>query len=299
MGCAEKPQESLRVSAVLWPGYEPLYLAGKLGYFDDQPIRLIDFLTNTDAMLAFRNHNLEAGAFTLDEVLRLLSDGLDIEVILVMDVSNGGDVIMANPDIPSVAALKGRRIAVEDSAVGGFILARALETHGLSLSDVTAVPVSPMEQSDAFQQGQVDAAVSFDPYRAQLVKEGKREIFSSREIPNEIVDVLVVRRDFSQRHPELVRKLVDVWFRTLAYQTRHPRESAAYSANRFSTTVDGYLASLEGLRFTTQEENRQLLDASRSPLIDDAERFYRVLAQMNIQRQGVMIGPHLNAAYLP
>ena len=33
--------------------------------------------------------------------------------------------------------------------------------------------------------------------------------------------------------------------------------------------------------------------------LDDAERFYRVLAQMNIQRQGVMIGPHLNAAYLP
>jgi NitT/TauT family transport system substrate-binding protein len=298
-GCADKPQETLRVSGVLWPGYEPLYLAGKLGYLDEQKIRLIDFLSNTDAMLAFRNHNLEAGAFTLDEVLRLLADGMDIEVILVMDISDGGDVIMANPGIESVEALHGRRIAVEDSAVGGFVLTRALQVHGLDLGDVIVVPLNAMEQQEAFRAGKVDAAVSFDPYRTQLLKDGKREIFNSREIPDEIVDVLVVRRDYSQRHPETVRRLVTAWFRALAYQSRHPRKSAAYSSHRFSTTVDDYLAGLKRLRFPTIQDNRQLLDSERSPLVANAQRFGRVLAKMHIQAEGIDIRPRLSPAYLP
>jgi len=298
-GCAERPPETLRVSAVLWPGYEPLYLASKLGYLDTREIRLIDYLSNTDAMRAFRNHNLEAGAFTFDEVLRLLSDGLDIEIILAMDISDGGDVIMANPGFDSVASLKGHRIAVESSAVGGFVLARALESHGRDLDDVTVVSINAMEQLEAFRRGRVDAAVSFDPYRTQLLKAGKHEVFNSREIPDEIVDVLVVRRDFSRRHPQLVHKLVNAWFRALDYQKRHPRRSAAYSVNRFGTTVEDYLAGLQRLRFASVADNRRLLDPHDSPLVANARRFYQVLAQMQVIGREVPVGPQLNPGYLP
>lgn len=299
MGCAEKPQQPLRVSAVLWPGYEPLYLASKLGYFDDEPVQIIDYLSNTDAMLAFRNHNLEAGAFTFDEVLQLLADGMEIDVILVMDISDGGDVILANPELTSMADLKGKRIAVESSAVGGYVLARALELHGLSLDSITLVSTNAMEQQLAFESGQVDAAVSFDPYRTQLLKMGKREIFNSREMPNEIVDVLVVRRDYSQQHPQTVQKLVDGWFRALNYQRQNPRESAAYSVNRFDTTVDDYLAGLALIRFAGIEENRLLLDPVHSSLVTNAEKFFDVLARMNIERRDVVVGPQLNPGYLP
>lgn len=63
-GCTEKPQTPLRIGAVLWPGYEPLYLASKLGYFKDQPVKIIDYLSNTDAIQAFKNNNLNAAAVT-------------------------------------------------------------------------------------------------------------------------------------------------------------------------------------------------------------------------------------------
>lgn len=297
--CVNKPPQSMRVSAVLWPGYEPLYLAGKLGYYGDAPVQIIDYLSNTDAMLAFRNHNLEAGAFTFDEVLRLLADGLDIQVILIMDTSDGGDVILANPGIRSMADLKGKRVAVESSAVGGFVLARALALHGLSLDDIKVVSTNAMEQHDAFRNGKVDAAVTFDPYRTDLLRLGTHEIFSSREIPNEIVDMLVVRRDYGLRHPDTVRALVQGWFRALAYQREHPRESAAYSVNRFNTNVEDYLGGLARLRFASESDNRTMLDPADSPLISNAERFYRVLAQMNVRRTKVAIGTHLSSAYLP
>jgi NitT/TauT family transport system substrate-binding protein len=296
--CAEKPQEPLRISAVLWPGYEPLYLATKLGYLDDQPVQLIDYLSNTDAMHAFRSHQLEAGAFTFDEALQLLADGMDIQIVLVMDISDGGDVIVANPDIARVEQLKGRRVAVETSAVGAYVLARALELHGLALEDVEVVSTNAMEQLDAFRNGRIDAAVSFDPHRTRLIKQGKREIFNSREMPNEVFDVLVVRRDYSERYPQTVQKVVDAWFRALDYQAGQPRRSAAYSVNRFDTTVDDYIASLSRMKFADREQNRILLDPQHSPLIANAARIYGILARLQLAQRSVRIGRQLHPDYI-
>lgn len=297
-GCADKPQEPLRISAVLWPGYEPLYLASKLGYLDGQPVQLIDYLSNTDAMLAFRNHQLEAGAFTFDEVLQLLAEGVDLQVVLVMDVSDGGDVILANPGIDSVADLKGRRVAVETSAVGAFVLARALQLHGLELDDIQAVATNAMEQEAGFAQGLVDAAVSFDPYRTRLLKQGKVEIFNSREIPNEIVDVFVVRSSYVKQHPEVVQHVVDAWYQALEQQRLRPRETAALSVNRFGTSIDDYIAGLQLMHFPSRAETRALLDPHDSPLLETAEHLYEVLERLDVQRRGVTMAPHLNPRFV-
>lgn len=297
--CSEPPQDTLRISAVLWPGYEPLYLASKLGYFDDEPVQLIDYLSNTDAMHAFRSHNLEAGAFTFDEVLQLLSAGVDIQIILIMDVSHGGDVILANPGIESVPELRGKRVAVESSAVGAYVLTRALQVHGMDLNDVIIVSTNAMEQVDSFQQGLVDAAVSFDPYRTQLMKQGKLEIFNSRAIPNEIVDVLVVRRDYIAQYPDTIRKVIQAWYRALEYQSANPQESASFSTHRFGSSMDDYIAGLKLLKFASKAENRTMLDPVHSPLIGNADRLYGVLARLGVQRNGVQIAPALNPAFIP
>lgn len=298
-GCVDRPQETLRVGAVLWPGYEPLYLAGKLGYYDDQPIKVIDYLSNTDTILAFKNHNLHAAAFTLDETLQLLADGVDIDVVLVMDMSYGGDVILANPGIDSVEALKGKPVAVESSAVGMFVLKRALELHDMDVSDIQVVSTNAMEQASSFASGKVVAAVSFDPYRTPLVKSGKQEIFNSTLIPNEIIDVLVVRRSYAEQYPDTVKQLVEAWFKALAYQAKNPQKSATYSLKRFNTTVEDYIASLERLKFTTKEDNRRLLDSQESPLLKQQQGMIEILYELELIKKTPSLQGHISSRFIP
>lgn len=297
--CVERPQETLRVGAVLWPGYEPLYLADKLGYYQGQPIKVVDYLSNTDTLLAFKNHNLHAAAFTLDETLQLLSDGVDIDVILIMDMSYGGDVILANPGIDRVEDLQAKPVAVESSAVGMFVLKRALELHDMDMSDVQIVSTNAMEQASSFAKGKIVAAVSFDPYRTQLVKSGKQEIFNSTLIPNEIIDVLVVRRSYSEQYPDTVKQLVDAWFKALVYQAESPQKSAAYSLKRFDTTVEDYIASLERLRFSTKKDNRRLLDSNNSPLLEQQYRMIEILHDLKLVKKTPTLQGHLNSRYIP
>ena len=298
-GCMDKPQETLRIGAVLWPGYEPLYLAKKLGHFEKQPIKLIDYLSNTDAMLAFKNRNLEAGAFTLDETLQIISDGIDVDIILIMDVSNGGDVILANEDIKDVKALKGKAVAVESTAVGAFVLKRALELNGMELNDIKIVSTNAMEQSSSFAKGEIVAAVSFDPYRTQLLRLGKKEIFNSTLIPNEVFDVLVIRKDYSKKNRVVVQHLINSWFDALKYQQEHPVESAKYSLKRFDTTSEDYINGLKLIKFATKDENSYLLDAEKSPLLSQQNKVVEILKSLRLISRTPSLEGHLDKSYIP
>ena len=85
---------------------------------------------------------------------------------MVTDISNGADVILAKPEIQSLKDLKGRRVGVDSTALGAFVITRALGQVGLSPKDIEIVSLGVSEQERAFKQGIVDAVVTFEPVRS-------------------------------------------------------------------------------------------------------------------------------------
>lgn len=63
----------LRIGTLVWPGYEPLYLARERGYLDPKSVRLVEYPSNSEVTRAFRNRAIEAAALTFDEVHPLLA----------------------------------------------------------------------------------------------------------------------------------------------------------------------------------------------------------------------------------
>ena len=297
--CTPKPVDILRIGSVQWPGYEPLHIAKQLGYYDDQPIKLIDYVANSDAMRAFKNGTLEACAFSLDETLMLISEGIELEIVLVMDISDGGDVILVNPGITSVKELAGKRVAIESSAVGTYVGTRALELAGLKKEDVTVVPILVTEAAEAFKEDKIDAAVTFDPYRSKLLKMGKIEIFNSKSIPNEIIDVLIVKKEYKKKNPKVVKNLIEGWFKALAYAEKYPKKAAVYGSKRQQMSVDEYLESLTLLKFPNIKENLALLDAETSALLKSSIKLNTTLQELGYTNQNTMIGPYLNKEFIP
>lgn len=298
-GCTDAPKEPLRIGAVLWPGYEPLYLASKLNYFQNQPIKIIDYLSNTDAIQAFNNHNLNAAAFTLDETLQVLDTNNDIDIVLIMDTSNGGDVILANPGINSVKDLKNKPVAVESSAVGAYVLKRALQLNDMTFDDIQIVSTNAMEQLSAFEQGKAVAAVTFDPYRTKILKTGKKEIFNSTQIPDEVIDVLVVRKQYLKKNPEVIAELIRGWFKALEYQNQYPEESAAYSIKRFNNTSEEYIASLKLLNFVSAKKNHILLNSKNSPLLNQQKDILSILNDLGLTKNNPDLNNSLNDRFIP
>lgn len=264
-GCSREAPAPLQVATNVWPGYEPLYLARSLGYYPDSAVRFHEMTTSADVLKAFRNHAVDGAALTLDEALLLVRDGIDVRILLVADISHGADAIMARPAIKTIRDLKGKRVGVESMALGAYVLTRALDQAGLPPRDVTIVPVPVQEHERAYSAGEIDAVVTFEPARTRLAAQGAHSIFDSRQIPNEVIDVVVVRADMLQSRPGQVKTLEEGWFKALEYLRANPADAARLMGKREGLTAAQFKATLDGIVIPDRAENKRLLSGALLP----------------------------------
>src|SRR5689334_17367633 len=172
--CMRENESVLRIGTNVWIGGEPLYLARDLGRLDARAVQLVEYPSASEVLRAFRNFAIDGMVVSLDELLGLAVDGLQPRVILVIDMSNGADAVVGRAGMRGMSDLKGKSIAVESGALGAYMLSRALTLNGMQASDVRVVHLESHEQPSAFAKGEVDGAVTFDPYRVQLLRGGAR-----------------------------------------------------------------------------------------------------------------------------
>ena len=79
-----------------------------------------------------------------------------------------GQAILTLEDSPikSLANLKGKKVAFAKGTSQHYITVRALEKVGLKFSDIKPIYLSPAEALHAFERGDIDAWVIWDPYTA-------------------------------------------------------------------------------------------------------------------------------------
>ncbi len=122
-----------------------------------------------------------------------------------MDYTTGSDGVVAKEDIQSLQDLKGKRIAVQEGTIAHFTVLKALEKAGLDQTQVQLVDLDLDSLQQAFLHDEVDAAGTYEPYMSNMARQGKGHIiFSSREIPRAICDVLFVKEQIARDHLDVV-----------------------------------------------------------------------------------------------
>jgi len=204
---------------------------------------------------------LQGAGFTLDEAFSLAASWRPIKIVLIMDYSVGGDMIVGQRHIHNMRDLRGKRVGYEGTLVGEFLLRRALQLNFIRPSDVTLVNVNASDWLRVFHEATIDALVCFNPMANRLLhEENGNLLFSSSQIPHEIIDVLAFTEAFFEANPKAVRELARAWFESLDYLRRHPQQAAGMIAARKGITPDDYLLGLSGLVAPDLEENRRMLD---------------------------------------
>ena len=280
--CTEPPEDVVRIGIHVWPGYDTLILARDKNLLADANVRLIELPSASESIRAFQNRTVDGALLTVDEVLRLADHGHDPVIILVMDFSNGADAVLAQPQIDSLAALKGKTIGVEPNALGAYVLARALDTANLSSSDVTLVSMPIAETTAAFTDRQVDAVVTYEPHRTHILDAGAKLLFDSTQMPGEIMDVLVVHREVIERSPKALQRLVDAQFSALEYLAKQSDEAVTLMANRENITPAELRASLTRLELPDRQGNQQLLSVKDTTLPDTIRRLITLMREQKM-----------------
>jgi NitT/TauT family transport system substrate-binding protein len=277
-------QPPLRIGTNVWIGAEPLYLARDLGQLDREAVQLVEYPSASEVSRAFRNQAIDGMVVSLDELFALAVDGLEPRIVAVVDVSHGADVVVGRSGMRTMKDLRGKRVAVESGALGAFVLARALTLNGMAARDVSIVPLESNEHPAAFEQGQVDGAVTFDPYRTQMLAAGAHTLFDSSQIPGEIVDLLAVRASVLEKNPLAVQTLLTGWFKALDHLEREPSDAAARMAVREQITAEQFLQALRGLRIPSRADNLKMLAGATPGLVVSGRRLLTLMVEEKLLR---------------
>ena len=295
-------QRQVRLAIVDWPAYEYFYLASRKGLDLQQGYRLqVDqFGSLQDQRRAYSRGDAEAIATTLPEAIAICREvpSRCPSIVLVLDDSNGADQVVAASRWRSVAELKGQRVGLERSVLGEFMLLRAVQGQGLKLADFKLRYDGPKALVSQLQRGVVDAIVTYAPHSDGLVADPRfRVLFSSSQIPAEVVDVLAVSPELLRRDSKLVAALVRTWWAARQLAAQEPQQATALMAQRQGVSPEQFLSSQRLIRYLDRNQQADLL-AADGPVQRTLLRLQRQMREANRIPQAIPL-PKLTPELVP
>jgi NitT/TauT family transport system substrate-binding protein len=95
--------------------------------------------------------------------------GVDSTAVIVGDFSNGNDAVFVKGG-KTLADIKGKPVNLVEFSVSEYLLARALESIGLTEADVKVVNTADPDMLGAFQTPDVQAMVTWNPIVSEIAK---------------------------------------------------------------------------------------------------------------------------------
>jgi NitT/TauT family transport system substrate-binding protein len=210
----------------VWTGWMPFRLMKDKGFLAARAkeqgvnVELKEFKGYMDSVQAFAAKKVDGVTMTSMESLQPASSGVDSVALLVNDISNGGDGVLVR-EIADLKGLKGQTILLDEMSVSHYLLARALSTVSMKEADVKIKNIPGDDAGKAFlTDPKVKAVVTWNPHLFQATEAGKgKVIFSSKDAPGEIIDLLVVSASALKESPALGTALTEAWYDAMKYIT--------------------------------------------------------------------------------
>ncbi len=255
--------DSISMATQPWLGYGPWYIAQDKGYFADQDLDVKITSFNDDAQMtaAIGSGEVDVLNEATHSALREIENGTDGYVTLVLDTSMTADAILAGNGIDSVKDLKGKKIAFEEGSVSNLLLDHALSENGMSIDDITAVPMAPSDAAVALQAKRVDAAVTYEPYITDTAgkDDSVKTLYTADAQPGLISDTLFVSKKAMEEKPEAIQKLINAWGPAIDYYNENTEDAQAIIAKNIGSDAESLKTAFEGVEFYGLEENKTYL----------------------------------------
>jgi NitT/TauT family transport system substrate-binding protein len=196
-----------------------------------------------------------AGAFdgvtatNMDTLSIPSGSGVDTTALIVGDYSNGNDAVILKGD-GDLASLAGKPVNLVELSVSHYLLARGLDSVGLSEADLAGViNTSDADMIAAFATSDVQAVVTWNPLVSAILEDpAANKLFDSSDIPGEIIDLLVVNTETLQANPDFGKALVGAWYEVMALMAAGDEEVLTALAEASGTDLAGYKAQLDSTR---------------------------------------------------
>jgi NitT/TauT family transport system substrate-binding protein len=282
---AQEQRDSFRIAWSIYAGWMPWGFAADAGIVDKWAERYgidIEVVQINDYIESINQYT--AGAFdgcvmtNMDALTIPAAGGVDSTALIVGDFSNGNDGLVVRGDM-ALPEIAGSTVYLVELSVSHYLLARALDSVGLTERDITLVNTSDADIVSVFVGNpDVEAVVTWNPQLSEVRSaQGAQVLFDSSDIPGEIIDLLVVSTEALEANPDFGKALVGAWYETMAIMSGDDEAAeAARTAMALAAGTDltGYELQLqttemfyepaEAVAFTLSEGLPRTMDRVRA-----------------------------------
>jgi NitT/TauT family transport system substrate-binding protein len=255
--------DQIRILAPTWLGFAPVHIAGDLGCFAgkdlDVSIKFEDDLTNV--MAAMARGDIEMQMRSVGEYQGRPRNASTPGIIIgTIDESVGGDGVITDDKIKTVADLKGKVVAAEPNIPSRLLLQMELKQAGLSLKDLQIKDIATADTGAVFVDETITAIATYEPFMSQALKAstrpGARMLVSSKDHRGIIIDAIIVRNDDFKANPDKYAKFLGCIYEAVDFLKAEPAKFADMASKHFGLTAAEVTEIVDSsLSYTTLAES--------------------------------------------
>jgi NitT/TauT family transport system substrate-binding protein len=246
--------ESFKICWSIYVGWMPWAYGAEQGIVKkwadkyDIEIEVVQINDYIESINQYSTGGFDACTMTNMDALTIpAAGGVDSTALIVGDFSNGNDGVVLK-DKKSLADIKGQRVNLVELSVSHYLLARGLETVGLTEKDLTVMNTSDADMVAVYGTDDVTAVSTWNPLLNEIISmPNSYKVFDSSQIPGEIIDLLVINTETLKKNPKLGKALVGAWYEIMANMNGTDKVAIAAKesmAIASGTDLAGYEAQL-------------------------------------------------------
>ena len=278
-GCQISPQSvikrsPLKVACITFVGYRPAVIAQEKGFFKAQGVDVelsyVDFAQLQQA--DFSAGKYDGIGLTLGDFIILSANNPNMQSVLVVDETNGADVVVAQPEIKTVEDLRGKKIGANLGGFSEVFVTEMLRISNLTTDDVNLVKFDALEIPQRLKNNDIQAGHTWEPFLSEAIKQGARPLFTSKQTPGLILDLVAFRNETIRDRPQDVRAFVRGWLQALNFWEQNLEAGNEIITKTLKIPLD--TISLDGVNLTNLQENQEFFRANSTNSIYDIAKIY-------------------------
>ena len=193
------------------------------------------FDNGADIIAAIASGDVQIGYLGSSPLTAAITRKVPVETFLIATQIGAAEALVARDGsgIKTPQDLIGKKIAVPFVSTGHYSLLAALKHWNIDPSKVTVLNLAPPAIIAAWKRGDIDATYVWDPALG-VAKENGKVLITSGELTKfgaPTFDAWIVRKDFAQKHPEIVTAFAKVTLDAYADYRKDPQAWLANQSN--------------------------------------------------------------------
>jgi NitT/TauT family transport system substrate-binding protein len=251
----------LRVGIANWAGFDIALYAQQAELFKKRglEVEFTRFQSSQDASRAVMNGSLDAAFTSLWSTMQVPPGQENPSLLLVTDISHGGDGIVATAGINSISDLKNKRIGAKLGIVNHLILLEALKKYQISPVGLDIKDLTNNVAIEWLKKGKLDAAVIWEPLLSKTAKEiGGKVIYTTKEVDSLVIDVLMSRSGLVKKKQEEFERFILAWFDVMKAVETEPKAVFDSVAAQREQSSESFASDYSGLKKGDRTLNEQM-----------------------------------------